>query len=374
MDIRVLQLGKFHPVRGGVEKVMYAFMYELGQRGISCDMLCASADEDVGEIELTPYCRIIKTRILLKQSGTMISPDMIGVLRRISSDYDIIHIHHPDPMAALALFLSGYKGRVVLHWHSDILKQRFWLWFYQPLQRWLIDRADIILGTTPVYVEQSPALSKVQHKVSHLPIGVSQRHADETLVSLIRSKYPGKKIVFSMGRLVEYKGYEYLVEAASHLSDDYVVLIGGTGPLKGALQEKVKSYLLQHKVRILGFVPEEYEAAYYMACDVFCLSSTIKTEAYAIVQVEAMSAGKPIVATNIVGSGVPWVNQHGVSGLNVSPCSSKELAEAITTICETPELYERYSHGAYERYKNCFTLDAMTQGLINIYKQVITKD
>lgn len=86
-------------------------------------------------------------------------------ITKINSNYDIIHIHHPDPMAAFALLLSGYKGKVVLHWHSDILKQRFLLKFFMPLQNWLIKRSDMIVGTTPVYVAQSPHLSKVQKNV-----------------------------------------------------------------------------------------------------------------------------------------------------------------------------------------------------------------
>ncbi len=374
MDIRVLQLGKFHPIKGGVEKVMYAFMLGLGQRKIYCDMLCASDDDEVGETELTPYCRLYKTHTVSKLSATTLSPQMISTLRRICHQYDLIHVHHPDPMAALALMLSGYRGKVVLHWHSDILKQKILFQLYRPLQKWLIRRADLILGTSPIYVAESPALRRVQHKVSYLPIGVRQRCAEEHLITMIRNKYPGKKIVYSMGRLVEYKGYEYLIEAATLLPEDYVILIGGSGPLKGDLQQAVKSYLLSHKVHFLGYVPRELEAAYYGAADVFCLSSVLKTEAYAIVQVEAMSVGCPIVATNIPGSGVSWVNQHGVSGLNVSPRSSRELAEAIRQICEHPELHERYSQGALHRYKKNFTLEAMTDGLIDIYKQLTSPE
>jgi rhamnosyl/mannosyltransferase len=82
----------------------------------------------------------------------MVSPAMVSHLRMIASEYDIIHVHHPDPMAALALRLSGYQGKVVLHWHSDIVKQKKLLSLYLPLQKWLIRRADLIVGTTPVYL------------------------------------------------------------------------------------------------------------------------------------------------------------------------------------------------------------------------------
>lgn len=373
MNIRVLQLGKFHPIKGGVEKVMYAFMLGLSARGIVCDMLCASDDEEVGIVQVTPKSKLIKVKTIAKVAATMLSTDMVATLRRICNRYDIIHIHLPDPMAVVALMCSGYKGRVVIHWHSDILKQRFLLQFFKPIQRWIINRADLILGTTPVYVEQSSALRKVQNKVDYLVIGVRERAPEPEVVAMIRNQYPGKKIVYSMGRLVEYKGYEYLIEAATLLPDDYVILIGGSGPLKGTLQEMVHKYQLQHKVFILGFVPREVESAYYGACDVFCLSSTLKTEAYAIVQVEAMSCGRPIVATNIKGSGVPWVNEHGVSGMNVAPCSSQEIAMAVQMICEDAHLYERFSMGALYRYHKHFTMDAMIDGLVTHYQKVLGK-
>lgn len=369
--MKVLQLGKFHPVKGGVEKVMYAFMLGLSSRGIVCDMLCASDDEEVGVTQVTPKSRLIKVKTVTKQASTMISPSMVSTLKKICRRYDIIHIHLPDPMAVVALMFSGYKGKVVVHWHSDILKQRFLLQLFKPLQSWVVNRADLILGTTPIYVEQSSALKSVQDKVDYLPIGVRERAPEPEQVEMIRSQYPGKKIVYSMGRLVEYKGYEYLIEAATLLPDDYVILIGGSGPLKGKLQDMVQKFQLQNKVFILGFIPREVESAYYGACDVFCLSSTLKTEAYAIVQVEAMSCARPIIATNIPGSGVSWVNAHGVSGLNVEPCSSTEIATAVQMICTDPHLYEKYSQGALYRYHKNFTLEAMTTELIHKYKTLL---
>lgn len=374
MRLNVLQLGKFHPIRGGVEKVMITFAEALSAQGIRCDMLCASADGSVEEIPIGGLGRVIKTHTLTSKAATMISPDMITKLREICHDYDIIHIHHPDPMAALALFLSGYRGCVVLHWHSDIVKQKFLLWPYRPLQKWLISRAHLILGTTPVYVQETPYLADVQHKTDYLPIGVPPRYPKLSDVERIRNQYPNKKIVYSMGRLVEYKGYEYLVEAASLLSDDYVVLIGGKGPLRESLEQQIKRLGLEGKVHLLGYVPEELEDAYYGASKVFCLSSTMKTEAYAIVQVEAMSVGCPVVATRISGSGVSWVNGHGESGLNVSPKSAQELAEAIMKICSCDEYHQQLSQGAKKRYERLFSEEKMITGLLNYYQQILTKN
>jgi len=362
--MRILEVGKFWPIGGGVEKVMYDITRGVSAKGIDCDMLCASFEPQT--IQLNEHGRVIAVKSYAKKAATMIAPAMISTLRKICKDYDIVHVHHPDPMAALALLLSGYKGKVILHWHSDILSQKFFLALYKPLQRWLINRADLILGTTPVYVAQSPYLQKVQDKINYLPIGIEYMNCDDPKkVDAIKAKYPGKKIIFSLGRLVPYKGFAFLIDAAQYLSDDYHICIGGTGPLKQELLEKIEKLGVSDKVTLEGFIPDEDLAAWYNAADLFCLSSIWKTEAFAIVQIEAMSCGTPIVATKIPESGVSWVNEDGYSGINVMPEDGKALADAIIRITSSNETYAQYSKNASDRFKNNFEYFTMIEKFLS---------
>ena len=369
--MKILQLGKFYPIGGGVEKVMYDLLVGLAERSIACDMLCAKDAECESEIIVSSQNRIFCTKTLLKKYATMISPGMISLLRKIARQYDIIHVHHPDPMAAFALWVSGYKGKVILHWHSDIVKQKKLLNLYLPLQNWLIRRADLIVGTSPVYIANSDYLSDVQQKCTYLPIGINPIKPDAKRVSQIKELYSGKKIVFSLGRLVHYKGYQYLVDAANYLSDEYVILIGGSGILNNELQNQIDKNNLGDKVKLLGRVSDEDLSAYYGACDVYCLSSIMKTEAFAIVQIEAMSCGKPVVSCNIEGSGVPWVNADGESGLVVEPKNSKALAEAIMTIASNRDLQEKLSSGAKRRFDLLFKKETMITRCMELYQQVL---
>lgn len=382
--MKVLLLGKFYPIRGGVEKVMWDITRGVSERGIDCDMLCACLMEDMPQnaedgraltgsrhsriIRFNGHGRCICVRAYRKVAATMMSPAMVTTLRRICSDYDVIHVHHPDPMAALALMLSGYKGRVILHWHSDILSQKLLLTLIRPLQSWLISRADRIVGTTPVYVQQSPELQAVQDKVSFIPIGVPPVPEAAQKAQEIRNRFAGKKIIYSLGRLVPYKGYTYLIDAARWLDDSYHIVIGGGGPLREELQAQIDASGLSDRVTLLGFVPEDEFAAWYHACDVFCLSSIWKTEAFAIVQIEAMSCGKPVVATNIPDSGVSWVNSHNVSGLNVTPGDGRALAEAIKTVTDNRETYEGFSLRAKTRFEKMFTYEKMIDKCIALYE------
>ncbi|WP_185212402.1 glycosyltransferase [Sphingobacterium mizutaii] len=370
--MKVLQLGKFYPIRGGVEKVEYDLMLGLSNQGVHCDMLCASTeDHPEATIHLNKFATLFVVPTQINAAATKLAPKMISKLRKICRNYDVIHVHHPDPMATLALFLSNYKGKVVLHWHSDILKQKTLLRLYKPLQDWLIRRTDIIVGTTPIYVEQSKFLKQVQSKVDFIPIGVDVDPEISPLLEDIKREYPNKKIIFSLGRLVEYKGYEYLIKSAKYLDDSYQIVIGGKGPLKEELDALITENGLGSKVKLLGFMTDEEVVGYYQACDLFCLSSILKTEAFAIVQIEAMGYGKPIVSTRIPESGVSWVNQNGVSGLTVEIEDERSLADSFTTILTNEDVYKNLSDGAIKRYFEHFTRQKMVDKCLQIYNKIL---
>lgn len=364
--MKVLQLGKFYPIRGGVEKVMWDLTCGLSARGIDCDMLCAELEKDE-VIHLNGHGRVICVKAWWKLAATMIAPKMISWLKKHKDEYDIIHVHHPDPMACLALRLSGFKGRVILHWHSDILKQKLLLRFYAPLQRWLIRRADTIVGTTPVYLKESPYLQGAQEKTVAVPIGIGPVTFDDNLATAWKERYPGKNLVVSIGRLVPYKGFGYLIAAASMLGPDYQILIVGSGPLRENLEQEIRFYGVGDQVKLLGYVEDDEMHALLGACNLFVLSSVMKTEAFGIVQIEAMSLGKPVIATMVPESGVSWVNADGVSGLNVPIKDAEALANAIRRICTDNELHRKFSEGAKKRFESLFTLDGMIDKILKIY-------
>ena len=370
--MKILQLGKYYPPHiGGIEMVMYQITEGLNKRGIHCDVLCSNDKNKYEEIVINNY-KVFKTKSYGKFASTSITPQMIFKLREIIDNYDIIHIHFPDPMANLALMLSEHKNKkVILHWHSDIIKQKNLLKLYLPFQNWLLKRADKIIATTPKYIEESPYLSKYKNKCIAVPIGIDKNRlkVNMELVNELKNKY-NKKIVFSLGRLAYYKGFEYLIKAARYLSDDYIILIGGEGELKEELSELIKKEKLEKKVKLIGKIKDEDLGSYYYASDLFVLPSIEKTEAFGIVQIEAMSFGKPIIATKIKGSGVDWVNEHGVSGLNVEPKNPKAIADAILLLTKDEMTYKSFSKNAKERFEKLFTLDKMIDNILNVYKSL----
>ena len=172
-------------------------------------------------------------------------------------------------------------------------------------------------------------------------------------------------MILSVGRLVPYKGYSYLVDAAAFLPEGWKVVIGGDGPLRAALQEQIQVKGLVGKVELAGYLPQEDIPSWFEACDVFVLSSVFKTEAFGIVQIEAMSLGKPVVTTLVQGSGMSWVNDHGKSGLNVPPEDPRAMAQALMDVVREKE---KFGEAARKRFQELFTTETMINKVKAIYE------
>lgn len=372
-QMRVLQFGKFYPPHvGGIERVMYDITEGLNSRGITCDVLCSNKERKYIEETGAGY-RVMRTRSYGIVLSASISPQIISKLRSVQTGYDIIHVHLPDPMAGVALFMTKPRSKLVLHWHNDIVRQRLLLQFYLPVQSWMLRRADAVVTTSPNYIEGSPYLANHKAKCHVVPIGVDKDRmaVSPAKVSEIRERFPGKRIVFSIGRLSHYKGYTYLIEAARHLGDNYVTLIAGSGPLRRQLEDQIRSARLEGRVSLLGPVRFEDVGSYYEACDVYCLSSISRNEGFGLVQIEAMLFRKPVVSTAVEGSGITWANIDGKTGYVVEPRNPKALAEAIERICTNEGLYARFGEAGFKRATEVFTVKRMLDSTIDVYDGVI---
>lgn len=374
-QFKILQFGRYFPPHiGGTENVISDLTEGLNKEGIFCDVLCCNDDDIYSEERIGNY-KVIRTRTLLKFGSVAFSPQQIFKLKDLWRQYDIIHVHHPAPMATLALWLINPSCKIIIYWHSDIVRQRFLLFFFKPFQNWLLKRADAVVATTPYYINDSESLSRFPDKTTYIPLGIEglARSDDNGAVTQLRSQFAGKKIVFSLGRLVEYKGYQYLVEAAKYLSDDYIILIGGDGRLKADLADRIEQGKLQNKVKLLGKLSNEQVGQYFELCNLFCLPSITKNEAFGLVLLEAMSLSKPIVATKIPGSGVHWVNNDLTSGINVEIEDPQAIAEAIKKILENQETENTYKKGAFDRFNKFFKKEMMVQSFVQLYHKVLKK-
>lgn len=369
--MKVLQIGKWYPSEGGMEKARDNISFTLSSWGIQSDMLCENRSHEGKTYTINEKCKIFVVGTTFFISRVPICLKEISLLRKICKNYDILDFHQPNPISILALMLSGYKGKVVTHWHADIAESFTLLKMYKPIQDWLLRRSDVIFASTPAIVETSPGLKGYDKKIVIVPYGIDEPISYPDLVDEIKKEYPNKKIVFGMGRLSAYKGYDYLIDAMKELPEEYVCLIGGKGPLHDQLENHIKEQGLEDRVKLLGFLGDEHVSAYHDASILFCMPSINNGESFGIVQTEAMSHGRPVVTTKVPMSGVSWVNADGISGINVPVKDSHALAEAILTLGSDDALREKYGKNARERFLSLFEKNVMVKSVLNVYKQLV---
>ena len=171
-----------------------------------------------------------------------------------------------------------------------------------------------------------------------------------------------------VGRLVSYKGVEFLIRALEGIKAR--LWIAGTGPLEDSLKQLAKERGLAGQIEFLGRVSDRDLIAYYHACDMFVLPSITTAEMFGVVQLEAMACRKPVISTNLP-TGVSWVNQHEKTGYIVPPANSAELAKAIQKLVDNPQLREEMGEAGRMRVEKHFTSTRMAEAMLHVYQEML---
>lgn len=368
--MKVLQLGKFYPpVKGGMETILALISERTAQhvqnRVLVANSSASTIEERHGSVEVR------RSAALTRIGAVAVCPRMPFELAR--EDADLIVLHEPNPMALVAYFLARPRGRLIVWYHSDVIRPSWrYRLFYRPFLRFALSRAVRIVVSSPTLGRSAPELQDFQAKCAVIPFGVEPRNFDASDAILTRAseirREVNQPIVLFVGRLVPYKGVDVLLEALTGLNA--CGLIVGDGPLRTALEARARELDLAGRVRFLGSVASDELAAVYRACNVFVLPSVTRQEAFGVVQLEAMAAGKPVVSTD-VGTGVGWVNRHGETGYVVPPRDPVALREALRRILADPTLQKSMGDAAARRVRSTFTLERMIDETLALYRDVM---
>ncbi len=289
---------------------------------------------------------------------------------------DILQLHEPFLLAS-ASCLANIRAarrrfrRLVVWWHSDIVRQKIARPVYRPLLHGILREADAIVVATPNHVSSSELLQNYVEKCHVIHYGIDPRRFQDRpdsveRVSRLRSQFGGAPLIMFAGRLVYYKGVEYLVRAMKLLRDAHCVVVGD-GPLRKTL------VALGAGIPNVTFLPALADAEFVhmlKACDVFVLPSVERSEGFGIVQLEAMACGKPVVTCDL-DTGVTYVNQHGKTGLVVAKRDDRQLADALRTLLDSPALRDRMGAYARARVLREFTVDGMVDGTVQRYRELL---
>ena len=363
----VVHIGKYYPPHvGGIESHLRTLCNAL--RELMDVRVFVAGDERHDEETVLDGVTVSRHRSRFHIAGAPVCPTMVRNLRRI--DANLVHIHLPNPTGVLSLLMSGYRGKIVATWHSDVVRQRRLARLFAPIQRTLLNRCSTIITTSAAYAESSHELAAFRDRTTVVPYGIDARvfrHPPQELVAAIRRRYRAP-LLLAVGRLVYYKGFEYLVRAMKRVSGTLVII--GDGPRREALMREVAASRVGDRVAFLGEMQPDQIAPYYHASDLFVLPSIVRSEAFGIVQLEAMAAGKPVINTRIA-SGVPLVSLDGVTGITVAPRDDEALQRAINLLLNDETLRLRYGQAASHRVDAEFSVDKMVSGVRDLYAGVL---
>jgi glycosyltransferase involved in cell wall biosynthesis len=371
--MKILHISKYYyPYLGGVENIC-KYLAEGTSFADEVAILCFNDDkcdkeDNVGGLKVY---RVASKFSIAKQAFSL---SYFSVMKKALEEFapDIIHFHWANPYPALVLLTMIPKNvKLVVHWHMDIIKQKKLYWLVKPIERRLLKRADVVVVTSPQYKESSKPLQDYLNKVVVVPNAMDAecfklKIGDSEKIEAIKSRYNDKKIVFFVGRHIQYKGLEYLIDSEKYVNSDCVFLVAGTGPLTNHLKEKCKS----NRVFFLGRLSDEELKLYHYAACIFAFPSITKNEAFGVALAEAMYCKTPCVTFTIEGSGVNWVSLNGVTGVEVPNRDSVAFAKAIDLLLQDSKLHTSYSENAYNRVVENFTVDIMNKVMDEAYEKL----
>jgi rhamnosyl/mannosyltransferase len=266
---------------------------------------------------------------------------------------------------------------------KPILKLAYWL--YRPFERYLLKRSQAIIATSPNYLQSSATLKPYVSKCSVIPLTINEARMPQISRSLhekARKMWNTGAIndtplrVLSIGRLAHYKGHDCLIDAIAKISTtnaNVSVLIVGEGELRDALDQQVTDAKLTARVKLLGHQSELILHALLENCDILCLPSTLRTEAFGLVLLEAMYHGKPSIVSNIKGSGMTWVISDQDNGWYIPAGDADALAQKLTDLYQHPEQITETGVRARECFEQEFSAQHCAEKTIAVYQQCVNK-
>ena len=277
---------------------------------------------------------------------------------------DIMHVHSPYPLGEMAALIGKQDARLVVTYHSDIVRQKFALKFYQPLLRRFLRSADRIIATSPRYIDSSPFLNPLRDHCAVVPLGVD-----------IHRFRPSEKSPESppaalfVGRLRYYKGLETLFRALANVPHLKVSVVGD-GPMKVAWSALTAKLGLTDRVTFIGQVSDRELPSVYHQFHFFVLPANARSEAFGTVLLEAMASGLPCISTE-VGTGTSWVVEDGVTGLVVPPDNPSRLSKAMQLLTDDHTLRLQMGLAARDRTESQFSEQRMVEGVMAVYEALL---
>lgn len=367
--MKILHVFKvYHPVVGGIQNHIQVLSEELVKDPNFEVEVLATNVESSSVTQRIQGVKVIKAGRIAEVASTPISISLLKYMREAKPD--ILHLHFPYPLGELGSLFLCKCDKVVLTYHSDIVKQKLWLYLYMPFLKRALKKAKVIIASNPNYVRTSIMVRNYRNKIEIIPFGIDLERfekVNQSKVNAIKDTNDGPIVLF-VGRLCYYKGIKYLLQASKEVKAKFFLV--GDGPLRSELEGYIKENNLYRKISLLGEVDEEDLSCYYKAADLLVLPSTHRSEAFGIALLEGMACGLPLITTEL-GTGTSFVNIHNRTGLVVPPCDSEALRQAINHVLNNKHVRLKFAQEAKGRVRREFSKEKMAQSIKNLYYRVL---
>jgi rhamnosyl/mannosyltransferase len=343
------------------------------ERGARVTVFCVNHHSGPTIVERDAKVLVIRFRRIAAAAKIDFCPSLLS--RLASREMDLLHVHVPNPTMILAVLLARPQTPIVVTYQSDHIRQPFRGALFRPVEQRFYKKVSTILATSADYFSGSSFLQKYAKRVRLLPLGIDAQYflepglQDRQESVRIRCQFQGP-LWLACGRLVYYKGLVYAVRALSGVRG--TLLIVGDGPERLRLEAEVRRLGLDRRVIFLGNVRSV--VPYYHAAQALWFPSNARSEAFGLVQVEAMASGCPVINTAIPHSGVSWVSRHMETGLTVPVNDAAALADAANRLLVEPDLRDRLSAAARIRAVQEFDYRVMVKRSLNIYCNVLANE
>ncbi len=350
----LITLTYYRPHYSGLTIYAERLALALARRGHRVTVLTSQFDRNLPRLERLDGVTVVRIPPLMRVSKGLIMPGMPLAAWRLARWADVVNLHMPQLDAAYIAWIGQWLRKpVVLTYQCDLRLPRGLIHAIANQVSHVANHvaawgSQAIVSITRDYAEHSPYLRRYLEKVRAFDPPVQLAPASDQDVQAFRAKYairPEERIIGMAARLATEKGVEFLVQALPEILRAFpTARVLFVGPYQNVVGEEQYARRILPLLRgledhwtFLGIVPDVEMTAFFKTCEVLVLPSLNSTEAYGLVQAEAITCGRPVVASDLPGVRVP-VTETGM-GRVVPVGDAGAIARAVIEILSAPDQF-----------------------------------
>ena len=380
----LIELTYYRPHTSGLTIYAERLAKALAKRGHQVTVLTSQFDKTLARDEWMEGVHVIRLPVLLRISKGVVMPSLGSMATKLVKTHDVIHLHLPQIDAAgIALRGRLWRKPTVITYHCDLrMPLGMMSWLANQGVHMMNNLAALftnrIVTYTQDYADHSPYLRRFHEKLRIIPPPVELPKAEKEAIRNFEKihKPDGKYPIIGMAaRFASEKGVEVLLNAMLRVravfpgsqvwfAGPYEHIMGEEAYFK-RLEPAIQALVQEGAWKFLGSLNPSQMAAFYPNIDMLVIPSLNSTEAFGLVQIEAMMNGKPSIASNLPGVRQP-VMRHAM-GKVIAIGDSAALADAVIEIAQNPEKF----HADPKIIKAMYAPDEIAQQYEHLFDEIM---